>query len=76
MQAQNSFAVFQVDQAQRDKILLYIKSGKEQGATLQCGGEKHGDVGYFIKPTVFSDVKDDMKIAKEEVWLCFTGSVW
>ena len=49
------------------KILDYIDSGKKEGAKLQCGGERAGDKGYFIKPTVFSDVTDDMKIAKEEV---------
>lgn len=44
-----------------------IDSGKKQGATLVTGGSRVGDKGYFIQPTVFSDVKDDMKIAKEEV---------
>lgn len=44
-----------------------IESGKKEGATLQCGGARVGDEGYFVQPTVFSDVKDDMKIAKEEV---------
>lgn len=34
---------------------------------MLCGGSQHGDKGYFIKPTVFADVKDDMKIANEEV---------
>ena len=32
-----------------------------------CGGGRFGDVGYFIEPTVFADVQDDMTIAKEEV---------
>lgn len=44
-----------------------IESGKEQGACLQAGGGRLGDKGYFIKPTVFSDVTDEMRIAKEEV---------
>ena len=44
-----------------------IESGKKEGAKLECGGGRHGDKGYFIQPTVFSDVKDDMRIAKEEV---------
>ncbi len=44
-----------------------IDSGKKQGATLVTGGSRVGDKGYFIQPTVFADVKDDMKIAKEEV---------
>ena len=52
-----------------DKILSYCDSGKKEGATLQYGGERHGDKGFFVKPTVFSDVTDDMKIAREEVYL-------
>lgn len=44
-----------------------IDSGKKQGASLVTGGSRVGDKGYFIQPTVFADVKDDMKIAKEEV---------
>jgi acyl-CoA reductase-like NAD-dependent aldehyde dehydrogenase len=43
--------------------------GKNAGAKLECGGEKANDKGYFIKPTVFSGVKDDMRIAREEVLL-------
>ena len=56
-----------MDEEQFKKVLSFIESGKSEGATLQCGGERFGDKGYFIKPTVFSDVKDDMKIAREEV---------
>ncbi len=59
---------FQIDQAQLTKITELVESGKKEGATLQCGGERFGDEGYFFKPTVFSDVKDDMRIAKEEVY--------
>jgi len=59
--------VLQVDKEQFDKILELIESGKKEGAKLECGGGRHGDKGYFIQPTVFSDVKDDMRIAKEEV---------
>jgi aldehyde dehydrogenase (NAD+) len=58
----------QVDQAQFDKVMGYIDSGRSEGANLVCGGERVGDRGYFIQPTVFSDVKDDMKIAKEEIF--------
>lgn len=50
-----------------NKVLELIESGKKEGATLQTGGERFGDKGYFVKPTVFSDVSDDMRIAKEEV---------
>lgn len=58
----------QIDEGQMNKILQYIESGKKEGATLQAGGCRHGDKGYFIKPTVFSDVTDGMKIAKEEIF--------
>lgn len=44
-----------------------IESGKKQGASLVTGGSRVGDKGYFVQPTVFANVQDDMKIAKEEV---------
>ncbi|XP_075459108.1 aldehyde dehydrogenase X, mitochondrial [Ascaphus truei] len=58
----------QIDKEQFDKILGYIKCSKTEGAKLMCGGERFGDKGFFIKPTVFADVQDNMKIAKEEVF--------
>jgi len=58
----------QIDTDQFDKILNYINSGIESGATLETGGERFGNKGYYIKPTVFSNVKDDMLIAKEEIF--------
>jgi aldehyde dehydrogenase (NAD+) len=58
----------QVDQSQFDRIMGYIESGRSQGATLACGGERVGSRGYFIRPAVFSDVHDDMKIAREEIF--------
>jgi aldehyde dehydrogenase (NAD+) len=58
----------QVDHAQFDKVMDYIGSGRKEGAKLVCGGERVGDQGYFIQPTVFADVQDDMKIAKEEIF--------
>jgi aldehyde dehydrogenase (NAD+) len=58
----------QVDQAQFDKIMGYIDSGRREGATLVCGGERVGDRGYFVQPTVFADVQDHMKIAEEEIF--------
>jgi aldehyde dehydrogenase (NAD+) len=58
----------QVDQAQFDKVMSYIDSGRSEGARLVCGGERVGNRGYFIQPTVFSDVQDDMKIAREEIF--------
>ncbi len=58
----------QVDQTQFDKVMSYIESGRKEGAKLVCGGDRVGDRGYFIEPTVFADVQDDMKIAKEEIF--------
>jgi len=58
----------QVDEEQFKKILSLIDSGKSQGAKLQCGGAKIGDKGYFIENTLFTDVKPDMKIVKEEIF--------
>ncbi|PNF20742.1 Aldehyde dehydrogenase, mitochondrial [Cryptotermes secundus] len=58
----------QVDEEQMTKILHLIDSGKKQGAKLVAGGSRHGDKGYFVQPTVFADVKDDMTIAKEEIF--------
>ncbi len=58
----------QVDKDQFDKILSLIESGKKEGAKLEAGGSKACDKGYFIQPTVFSNVKDDMRIAREEIF--------
>jgi len=58
----------QVDKIQFDKILGYIEKGKQEGATLALGGGRLGDKGYFVQPTVFKDVTDDMTIAKEEIF--------
>jgi aldehyde dehydrogenase (NAD+) len=58
----------QVDKEQYDKILHYIESGQREGAKLLCGGKAIGDKGYFIEPTVFADVDDNMTIAKEEIF--------
>lgn len=62
----------QVTRAQFAKVLSYIQSGKDQGATLALGGEAykdfHGSKGLYIAPTVFTDVKDDMTIYREEVF--------
>jgi len=58
----------QVDEEQFNKVLGYIKSGIDEGANLRAGGAKWGDKGYFVQPTVFSDVTDDMKICREEIF--------
>jgi aldehyde dehydrogenase (NAD+) len=58
----------QVDQSQFDRVMGYIESGRSDGATLAYGGERVGNRGYFIRPTVFAGVQDDMKIAREEIF--------
>merc|ERR1712240_246618 len=58
----------QVDEEQMRKILGYVESGKQQGAKLLTGGNQYGDKGYFVQPTVFGDVTDDMTICKEEIF--------
>jgi len=58
----------QVDSEQMGKILNLIDSGKKEGAKLLTGGSRHGNEGYFVQPTVFGDVKDDMRICKEEIF--------
>eukprot|EP00096_Caligus_rogercresseyi_P013436 TRINITY_DN6084_c0_g1_i1.p1 TRINITY_DN6084_c0_g1~~TRINITY_DN6084_c0_g1_i1.p1 ORF type:complete len:486 (-),score=102.55 TRINITY_DN6084_c0_g1_i1:172-1428(-) len=58
----------QVSKVQMDKILELIQSGKDEGAVLQAGGVERQPKGYYVKPTVFSDVKDGMRIAKEEIF--------
>jgi len=58
----------QVDEEQMKKILGYVESGKQQGAKLLTGGSQYGDKGFFVQPTVFGDVTDDMTICKEEIF--------
>jgi aldehyde dehydrogenase (NAD+) len=58
----------QISQEQTDKIMGYIELGKKEGAKLLTGGKRLGEKGYFIEPTVFDNVKDEMKIAREEIF--------
>ncbi|KAH7299945.1 hypothetical protein KP509_24G037200 [Ceratopteris richardii] len=58
----------QVDETQFKRILEYIESGKAEGAKLLTGGCAVGNKGYYIEPTIFGDVQDDMKIAREEIF--------
>jgi aldehyde dehydrogenase (NAD(P)+) len=70
--ADDTFQGPQVTKAQYERVLSYIESGKTEGATLASGGKAFKNVGdgkgFFIEPTVFTEVKDDMKIYKEEVF--------
>ncbi|AGO12076.1 AaceriADR417Wp [[Ashbya] aceris (nom. inval.)] len=65
---EDTFQGAQTSQMQLDKILNYIDIGKQEGARLVTGGERCSGKGYFIKPTVFADVKEDMRIVKEEIF--------
>jgi aldehyde dehydrogenase (NAD+) len=58
----------QVSQEQMDRILGFIDSGKKEGAKLLTGGNRCGERGYFVEPTVFTGVTDEMKIAKDEIF--------
>lgn len=58
----------QVDSEQFEKVMRYIRLGVESGAKLETGGERLGSKGYYIRPTVFSDVKEDMLIAQDEIF--------
>lgn len=58
----------QVSDEQFHKVMSYIESGQASGAKMLCGGGRVGDRGYFIQPTVFDQVQDDMQIAQEEIF--------
>ena len=57
-----------VSERQLDIVLSYIKKGKAEGARLIAGGNRIPSDGYYVQPTVFADVTDDMSIAREEVF--------
>ncbi|KAH8906623.1 aldehyde dehydrogenase [Coniochaeta sp. PMI_546] len=65
---ENTFQGPQVSQLQYDRIMGYIEEGKKEGATLELGGGRHGDKGYFIQPTIFSNVSQNAKIMQEEIF--------
>ncbi len=59
----------QVSQEQFDKVMKYIDIGKnEDKATCITGGARFGDKGWFVQPTIFTDVRNDMRIAREEIF--------
>ncbi|KAM9993776.1 hypothetical protein ACTFIZ_011731 [Dictyostelium cf. discoideum] len=61
-----------ISKQQHDRVLGYIQKGKEEGATCHFGGEVHNHhadgAGYFVQPTIFTNVTDDMTICKEEIF--------
>lgn len=58
----------QVNQEQFDKIMGYIDVGRREGAECVTGGKRFGDRGYYIEPTLFTRVSDQMTIAREEIF--------
>jgi betaine-aldehyde dehydrogenase len=61
-----------ISKAQHDKVTSYIAIGREEGATLHHGGRvpqlQGFEGGFFVEPTIFTDVRDDMRIAREEIF--------
>jgi len=57
-----------VSKQQYDRVWNYIQAGKEEGATLVLGGEERKGKGYFVSPTIFTDIKPSMKIVQEEIF--------
>jgi len=58
----------QVDADQFNKIMSYIDKGKTEGAKCLTGGSRFGNKGYFIEPTIFTEVNDEMSIARDEIF--------
>jgi acyl-CoA reductase-like NAD-dependent aldehyde dehydrogenase len=57
-----------VSEEQLARVQRYVGIGRDEGAELALGGERHGEVGFFHEPTVFTSVRNDMRIAQEEIF--------
>ena len=57
-----------ISQRQMERVLGYVDAGKGEGARLAVGGQRKGDIGYFVEPTVFGNVSNEMTIAREEIF--------
>jgi len=57
-----------VNKKQQDRVLGYIEKGRAEGARLVAGGARPERPGYFVQPTIFADVDNDMTIAREEIF--------
>jgi phenylacetaldehyde dehydrogenase len=57
-----------VSQEQLDRVTGFFESGRNEGATFNTGGERQGDAGYFVKPTVLSDTNPNMRVEAEEIF--------
>ena len=58
----------QVNQEQFDRVMYFINKGKSEGAECLTGGDRFGNLGYYIQPTLFGNVSDEMTIAREEIF--------
>uniref|UniRef100_A0A8B9HD80 Aldehyde dehydrogenase 1 family, member A2 n=1 Tax=Astyanax mexicanus TaxID=7994 RepID=A0A8B9HD80_ASTMX len=58
----------QISAEQQRRVLEFVESGISEGAKLECGGKAHFSKGFYIQPTVFSNVQDHMRIAREEIF--------
>lgn len=57
-----------ISKKQQERVLNYIESGKKEGAEILIGGTAPSEKGFFVEPTIFTNVTDDMVIAKEEIF--------
>jgi len=57
-----------ISQTQLDRVSRYVDIGRTEGARIVLGGQRHGGNGYFHEPTIFTDVRNDMRIAREEIF--------
>lgn len=57
-----------ISERQLDRVTTYISSGLADGATLITGGQRRGDKGYFVEPTILSNIKRDMAVQREEIF--------
>jgi len=57
-----------ISAGQMKRVLDYIEVGKNEGALIAAGGTRHGDTGYFVNPTIFTEVEHDMRISQEEIF--------
>lgn len=57
-----------ISRQQLEQVSRYVEIGKREGAKVALGGARHGDEGYFFQPTIFTDVHNNMTIAREEIF--------
>ncbi|ODV92548.1 hypothetical protein CANCADRAFT_43149 [Tortispora caseinolytica NRRL Y-17796] len=65
---ENTFQGAQVSKQQFERIMGYVEAGKKAGATVEVGGNRVGTEGWFVEPTIFSNVSEDMQIVREEIF--------